>query len=162
MFLDKKVYLFGDNRQLYPWETARQSALNSAYSDIESTGASPSTQYSHDLKDPSPSSSAASSPRPSSAFGLPDFNFFPLQRSPSPSQVSTHSAHSGGLYFAPKELLEGGALPRSSRVWAPFTRVMSPEVCVAQRNNVAVGAMYGLVAMVLTAAVCFAVPNAHH
>jgi len=154
------LYLFGDTRQLYPWELSRQSALDSAHSDLESAGASPSSHYSHDLKEPStPPAAASDSPR-SSTFGL-DLNYFPLQRTPSPSERSTHSATSGALYFAPKAQLEAGKVSASSRVWAPFTRVLSPEVCVAQRNTVAVAAGYGLVAMCLTAVVCFAVPNAH-
>lgn len=147
------IYLFGDSRQLLPWELARQSSSSSS-SDLESA---PSSHYSHDHKEPSTPSSQGS-PRRGSGYGFPELNFFPLSPTASVPD-STRTGTSGGLYFAPKSILESGTLPKSSRVWAPFTRVMEPIVCRAQRDIVVTAALYGLLAMVLTAIVCFAVPN---
>lgn len=111
------------------------------------------------------SSSAKSSPhlnspssRSSSTF--PDLNYFPLPRTPSMSDKSVKSSTAttqGGLYFAPAYLNE--TLPPSSKVWAPFTKMLSPVVARAQRDLVLAAAGYGVLAMVITAAICLAVPS---
>ncbi|GAA6002397.1 hypothetical protein JCM10207_001099 [Rhodosporidiobolus poonsookiae] len=186
------IYLFGDNRQLYPWELAREtdtSTISSATGststgghwgkspDLEDGAASsfrdekntpphtpsmtPTAPHTHTIDLPgqgegSPRSSVNNSP-------LSDLGYFPLMPgSPSLSGKSApdssrrgSSTTPGGLYFAPA----GMALPPSSPVWAPFTKMLSPIVAREQRRLVLTAAGYGLLAASLTTAICLSVPN---
>lgn len=160
------IYLFGDNRQLYPWELARTADSGSSFFEFGSDGTSPTMVGLEEGKFEtdstklglSGSQSGNDSRRSSSVY--PDFNYFPL-RPASESEKSTQSSSvattQGGLYFVPAYLSE--TLPKSSRVWAPFTRLWNPIVARAQRDIVAAAAGYGLVVMCLTAAICLSVPN---
>ena len=187
--------MFGDNRQLYPWELAAIKAETesiSAGSDTSdpwgfssspdlstataaataTTTTTTATQRSSvDEKAGSTLDSADSadvqtapsgSPRHSAFF---DLGYIPRGTRPSSASVSgsegsnsrssRSAATPGGLYFAPAAM----DLPPSSRVWEAFTKQLSPVVARAQRNLVATAALYGLVIMAITAAICLSVPN---
>ncbi|GAA6060524.1 hypothetical protein JCM10212_005605 [Sporobolomyces blumeae] len=194
------IYLFGDNRQLYPWELARDVSADSSSSTFgQSTqwssaenGASNWSNYEKDPAGPGALSDGATTPstdgrarepssntlaapsktpngsdsarRASSTFSFPDLGYFPLgprAASISGSESSTPSSQPrsttpGGLYFAPA----GTKLPKSSRVWEAFTPMLNPIVARAQRDIVLAAAGYGVLAAVLTTAVCLSVPNA--
>jgi hypothetical protein len=154
------LYLHGDQRQLYPWELARETDASSSFgTDTTLTGLEEGKwETSSDNSSPNPEDAA--SRRSSSIF--PDLNYFPLPRASSLSEKSVKSSTAttqGGLYFAPSYINE--SLPSSSRVWAPFTPMMSPIIARAQRDKVMAAAGYGLVATVLTTAICLSVPNHH-
>lgn len=160
------IYMFGDNRQLYPWELAREVDDGSSYYggshfnsptlvNLEAFG---------DLEEGKkrPSSDIDADSRRVSAFSFPDMHYFPLPPSPASISEKSTSTSSGkssttpsGLYFAPASI----DLPKSSRVWAPFCKQISPIVARAQQGIVLAAAGYGLVAMVITAAICLSVPN---
>lgn len=152
------LFLLGDHRQLYPWELARETDAGSSFgSDTTMTGL-------EEGKWETSSNNASSTPedtasrRSSSIF--PDLNYFPLPRASSLSEKSVKSSTAttqGGLYFAPAYIND--SLPSSSRVWAPFTPTLSPIVARAQRDHILAAAGYGLVATILTTAICLSVPN---
>ncbi|GAA5963078.1 hypothetical protein JCM3765_001760 [Sporobolomyces pararoseus] len=183
------IYLFGDNRQLYPWELARDVSADSS----ASTHGTQST-WSHDsaengtsvfssgdekeksgpdgestfvrAREPTSNSLGSSSPdtRRSSAFSFPDLGYFPLgPRTASISGSDTSSPSSQRPSTTPGGLYFAPAavkLPKSSRVWEAFTPMLNPIVARAQRDIVLAAAGYGLVAAALTTAVCLSVPNA--
>ncbi|KAK4056831.1 hypothetical protein OIO90_002081 [Microbotryomycetes sp. JL221] len=160
------IYLFGDSRQLYPWELARESANGSSfYSDGTSSTMvgleEGKFETSSEKSSPFPGGSGDS--RRSSAT-FPDFNYYPLRPASeteksfrSSSKSTTSATTPSGLYFAPVHISEN--LPPSSKVWAPFTRLWNPIVARAQRDIVAAAAGYGLIVMCITAAICLSVPN---
>lgn len=127
-----KRYLHsGDNRQLYPWELARESDDGSSY-----YGSDTSSPTMVDLEggkfgdEEKRGSVDKTDSRRNSAFSFPDMHYFPLP--PSPASLSDKSVTSSsgkssttpsGLYFAPAALNE--SLPKSSRVWAPFCKQVS-------------------------------------
>ncbi|GAA5911510.1 uncharacterized protein JCM6883_005781 [Sporobolomyces salmoneus] len=181
------IYLFGDNRQLYPWELAREvSAPSSA-----STHGTQST-WSHDsaenglsvyssrdekagfdgetavgrTREPTNATfTSATDSRRFSSFSFPDLGYFPL--GPRTSSVSGGSESSGANSQRPSTT-PGGLyfapaavkLPSSSNVWARFTPILNPVVARAQRDIVLAAAGYGVVAAALTTAICLSVPNA--
>ena len=186
------IYMFGDNRQLYPWEIAAVKAETdsiSAGSDTSdpwgfSSSPNPSTstaavattttatqRSSVDEKAGSTLDSADSADVQTAPSGSPrhsaflDLGYIPRGTRPSSASVSgsegsnSRSSQSattpGGLYFAPAAM----DLPPSSRVWEAFTKQLSPVVARAQRNLVATAALYGLIIMAITAAICLSVPN---
>lgn len=174
--------MFGDNRQLYPWEIAASKAdadsASAASDSNDPWGFSPAPEtgsanaMDHPSIDEKGTSNAGSannvqttpsgSPRHSAFF---DLGYIPRGTRPSSASMtgsegsnarSSRSATTpGGLYFAPAAM----DLPPSSRVWEAFTRQLSPVVARAQRNLVATAALYGLVIMAITAAICLSVPN---
>jgi hypothetical protein len=179
--------LQGDNRQLYPWELSAEMSDSSTISSNPSThwsGGSPDLE-SHGFGDEKNSFAPLNSPRthtielsgvngtssskgssPASSIHSPisDLGFFPLQpASPNLSNSSGKKASStrrssttpAGLYFAPA----GVELPKSSKVWAPFTKQLSPIVARQQQKLVLTAALYGVVAAAITTAICLAVPN---
>ncbi|KAM0787653.1 hypothetical protein ACM66B_003717 [Microbotryomycetes sp. NB124-2] len=160
------IYLFGDNRQLYSWELARHADNGST--SFFSDDSSPTmvdlengkfVDSNSEKASPMLDSSGESSRRSSSTF--PDFNYYPL-RPASESEKSYKSSTAStttpsGLYFAPAYLNE--TLPKSAKVWAPFTKLWNPIVARAQRDIVMAAAGYGVVVMCITAAICLAVPN---
>ncbi|KAI5476534.1 hypothetical protein MNV49_007544 [Pseudohyphozyma bogoriensis] len=163
------IYLFGDSRQLYPWELQAHSYMDA---DSRSFVTATSATSGHDSPNPNEKSvdegygSAEPTPNHSrnNSFTFPDLTFFPLSPPSSPS-LSDKSEKSGStntkrLYFAPEHILP--TLPGSSPTWAPFTKVMSPLVCAEQRDNVVKAAGYAFIVMCVTAVICFAVPNKHH
>lgn len=164
------IYFFGDNRQLYPWELAREAADSASFYSGEEWG-SPITLDGSNEKQQYEDSSNKSSPNIESAERSPDlsnthsrrsssFQYYPLApKSPSLSEKSVKSEVSSGreLYFVPAHVNE--TLPQSSKVWAPFTKILSPVVARAQQKLVLAAAGYGVVAMVITGAICLAVPN---
>ncbi|GAA6022365.1 hypothetical protein JCM11491_003236 [Sporobolomyces phaffii] len=183
------IYLFGDNRQLYPWELARdvsadssssthgtQSTWSSAYDSAENG----TSIFSGDEKDKfgpggdnpagrsreATSNTLASGPdsRRSSAFSFPDLGYFPLgPRTPSLSGSESSAPNSQRPSTTPGGLYfapAGAKLPKSSKVWEAFTPMLNPIVARAQRDIVLAAAGYGLVAAALTTAVCLSVPNA--
>lgn len=100
---------------------------------------------------------------------LSDLGYFPLRPAPrsvsessgagsgsgSRSPTGRSSTTPGGLYFAPAAM----QLPKSSPTWESFTKMMSPVVARAQRDLVMTAALYGVVVMVITGAICLSVPN---
>lgn len=178
--------MFGDHRQLYPWELANEgrdtdTIASGAESDADTSdpwgfassprlSATSTRDSSLDDKsrplspdgDVHTAASSSPSPRHSAFF---DLGYIPRGSRPTTaSESGSDGAHSGsrrssttpgGLYFAPA----AADLPPSSRVWAPFTKQLSPIVARAQRNLVATAALYGLVIMAITAAICLSVPN---
>ncbi|GAA5981759.1 hypothetical protein JCM10908_004597 [Rhodotorula pacifica] len=176
------IYAFGDHRQLYPWELAAAraetdtiltgSAANDPWGFSSTTDIASMTERSsvdekagstHDTADAqTATSSNPPSPRHSAFF---DLGYIPRGGRPSSASESgsegsnTRSRRSsttpGGLYFAPAAM----DLPQSSRVWEAFTKQLSPVVARAQRILVATAALYGLVIMAVTAAICLSVPN---
>ncbi|GAA6050149.1 hypothetical protein JCM3770_000425 [Rhodotorula araucariae] len=177
------IYLFGDNRQLYPWERVEYNeagsvSSSSGHSSVDPWNASPSAEdgaSSHaplnEKNDHTPPTTPAytstlpESRRSSQHSPMYDLGYFPLApASPSLSGGSGSAGGSsrrrsartpGGLYFAPAAM----ELPKSSPTWESFTKVMSPVVARAQRDLVLAAAGYGLVVMCITAAICLAVPN---
>jgi hypothetical protein len=146
--------LFGDSRQLYPWELRDNShdldnqSLSSTPSSLPSIG----EKSGHDDYSPS---AVNSSPR--SSFAYPDLGYFPLAAPSSPSlserSQNSEAASHQRLYFAPEHVLP--KLAASSPTWAPFTTVVSPFVCREQRDNVLKACGVAFVVMCLTAAICF-------
>lgn len=187
------IYMFGDNRQLYPWEIAAVKAetdsisagsdtsdpwgFSSSPSPASSTAAVATTttnatqRSSVDEKAGSTLDSADSADVQTAPSGSPshsaffDLGYIPRGTRPSSASASgSEGSHArsgrsattpGGLYFAPAAM----DLPPSSRVWEAFTKQLSPVVARAQRNLVATAALYGLVIMAITAAICLSVPN---
>ncbi|BGP39931.1 hypothetical protein JCM10450v2_003910 [Rhodotorula kratochvilovae] len=175
------IYLFGDNRQLYPWERQEYneagSVSSSAHSSVDPWNASPATEdgmspsVSNEKNEHTPPSTPAftsalpESRRSSQHSPIFDLGYFPLApaspslsgRSGSGSGSGTRrsSTTPGGLYFAPAAM----ELPKSSPTWESFTKMMSPVVAHAQRNLVLAAAGYGVLVMCITAAICLAVPN---
>lgn len=174
---------------MYPWELARDVSADSSSSthgtqstwSHESSAETGTSVFSGDEKEKTSldrdarpreattntfASSGASpdSRRSSAAFSFPDLGYFPLgPRTASISGSETSAPNSqrpsttpGGLYFAPAAV----TLPKSSRVWEAFTPMLNPIVARAQRDIVLAAAGYGLVAAVLTTAICLSVPNA--
>ncbi|SCZ99258.1 BZ3500_MvSof-1268-A1-R1_Chr3-1g05910 [Microbotryum saponariae] len=167
------IYLFGDNRQLYSWELARETDVSgsSIYgSDVSpilaemEEGKSPMCDFDSTLKSGAPGSpdseAAPSTSSRRSSGHFPELNYFRLQRAHSLSDksITMTATTSGGLYFASAHLNEK-VLPKSSGVWAPFTCITEPIVAQAQREIVVAGACYGIAVMVVTGAICMAVPN---
>ncbi|GAA5978182.1 hypothetical protein JCM11641_001127 [Rhodosporidiobolus odoratus] len=174
------IYLFGDNRQLYPWELAREtdsstiSTMTGDSRDLwgatvteDDSGSSfqdekhslPTAPRTHSVTAPRSSSSSSFSP-------VLDLGYFPLQpgspalsgksgSSADPTRRGSSTTTPGGLYFAPA----GMSLPRSSPVWAPFTKMLSPIVAREQRNLVLTAAGYGLFVAAITTAICLSIPN---
>ncbi|KAK4047012.1 hypothetical protein OIV83_005698 [Microbotryomycetes sp. JL201] len=156
------IYLFGDNRQLYSWELARQVDNGSSFFSDDSSPTMVDLEngkFDYNSEKASPTLDDSPSRRSSSTF--PDFNYYPL-RPASESEKSFKSSTAStttpsGLYFAPASLNE--TLPKSAKVWAPFTKLWNPIVARAQRDIVMAAAGYGVVVMCVTAAICLAVPN---
>ena len=182
--------MFGDNRQLYPWEIAAVKAETESITSGSDTSDPWGFSSSPDLSTATATATAATtatqrssvdekagssldsadvqtapssgSPRHSAFF---DLGYIPRGTRPSSASMSgsegsnTRSSRSattpGGLYFAPAAM----DLPPSSRVWEAFTKQLSPVVARAQRSLVATAALYGLVIMAITAAICLSVPN---
>ncbi|GAA6002272.1 uncharacterized protein JCM10292_000839 [Rhodotorula paludigena] len=175
------IYLFGDNRQLYPWERQEYNDIGTLSSASGSTsdpwnapstaedGASSHVTGEKGTPPGTPFVSALPESRRSSQHSpMSDLGYFPLapaslsiseksQKSSSASKSGSRrqSTTPGGLYFAPA----GMDLPRSSRVWAPFTKMMNPIVARSQRNLVLAAAGYGLIVCAITTAICLSVPN---
>lgn len=180
------VVRFGDNRQLYPWELAREGSSDSLswagtassphMPDLEKgfhsdkgphfdSSSAMSTTPKHESAPAFPSANNSPRPNNGSSPALPSFSYFPaysssVHGSDSDKSETTKggvSSSKGVLYFAPAAM----QLQQSSKVWERFTRITEPVVSEAQWRLVMAAAGYGVLAMVLTAAVCLSVPNRH-
>lgn len=145
--------LFGDSRQLYPYELASISNDNNSlitFVDAVPTG-TPSDEHPSTL-DGSPITRSSSSIYPTTSY-------FPVFENRSDSDVSCSnylkppSTTARRLYFAPDHILP--TLPGSSPTWAPITKVFSPLVCREQRDTVLAAAGISFIVLLLTAAICF-------
>ncbi|KDQ16336.1 hypothetical protein BOTBODRAFT_64934 [Botryobasidium botryosum FD-172 SS1] len=174
------IYLFGDARQLYPYELARPSASVDTEKNAEpmqhagkypmppddeeamhGISISPSFRSDAPLKH-----SPSASPTPTSAGFISPSPYLPLL--PHDTSPSTHSVGPATLFdfdtlpsplsqLGP-EALAGKAKREKTPMFGPLTRVLSPEITRAQWEIVIRSAILGVFVAIALGAVCIAVP----
>ncbi|KAL8290211.1 hypothetical protein RQP46_003150 [Phenoliferia psychrophenolica] len=163
------VYLFGDSRQLRPWELQRESAPSSSASINQESGTGVSlyatttrnTDYQHDLEKGSGGGSLHGSPSMQ-----PTLHYFPTRPESlasvdsGPDATYKRSASRSTSIFYPPSFIQP-SLSFSSPTFASLTQVQDPLVKRAQWETVMTAACYGLVGAALMSAICLSVPNHH-
>ncbi|KAK4702729.1 hypothetical protein P7C70_g3491, partial [Phenoliferia sp. Uapishka_3] len=150
------AYLFGDHRQLRPWELIRESSASSSTSLVPSY----SPVFDGDLEKGHGVEASTGTHTPTTTFGsrptsfdFSAYNYFPVAKS---EEELSDSSPSKIIYYP---AVVSPSLSSSSPVWASLTEISEPLVKRAQWETIVTAALYGLCATIVLTAICLSVPN---